>query len=248
MRNYFLITLALLLLLTGCKKEPAVPATDPTTVTAVQTEAATVSIPDETEPRESTAAETVFHNVPYTVAISKCDLPIYSGPGYDYFSTCTIENKGIYTIVEETEDFEGNLWGRLKSGIGWVDLTRIRSEEFENALMSANYADENLVLHGTYHHYSTNREFRTPIAFRAYGTLRNVALFEIGLGDGGLFRGADLYILPEMTEEMPLVAELDFPGDMSTYGIRFEDEAGVTHTYHIYISLRNGDLMFEKAE
>ena len=49
--------------------------------------------------------------------------------------------------------------------------------------------------------------------------------------------------LPEMTREMPLVAELAFPGDMTTYGIRFTDESGTAHTYTVYISGRNGALM-----
>ena len=55
--------------------------------------------------------------------------------------------------------------------------------------------------------------------------------------------GEAFFTLSEMDEEMPLVAELAFPGDMSMYGIRFVDEDGVTHTYSISISGRNGALV-----
>jgi hypothetical protein len=39
------------------------------------------------------------------------------------------------------------------------------------------------------------------------------------------------------------VAELAFPGDLSMCGIRFVDENGITHTYGIYTSGRNGALV-----
>jgi len=156
-----------------------------------------------------------------------------------------VGERGTYTIVEEVRDDEENLWGKLKSGLGWVDLTKIRAGEY--ALISANYADENLLLHGAYHHCpGGGAEYRIPIAFRAYGALRDVTLFYFDFGDEGYIPGEEFFTLAELTEEMPLVAELVFPGDLSMYGIRFTDEAGDVHTYGIYISGRNGELVLEK--
>ena len=150
---------------------------------------------------------------------------------------------GTYTIVEEAEDYEGNLWGKLKSGMGWVDLTQIRSEEYKSALLSANFAEEDLIHSGAYHYFSDGQEYRVPIAFRAYGTLRDVTIYTMEFDAEGPFPGEDLYSLPQMTEELPLVAELSFPGDMTTYGIRFTDEQGDAHSYIVYLSGRNGALM-----
>ena len=155
----------------------------------------------------------------------------------------TIGEDGVYTIVQESMDYEGNTWGCLKSGIGWVDLTEIQSGNYASSFLSANYADEDFVLHGAYHHYTSGQEYSIPIAIRAYGRIQNVKLYGIELTDAGLLPGADLITLPEMTDDMPLVAELAFPGDMSMYGIQFVDEDGRTHVYSIHISGRNGALI-----
>ena len=231
----FLILLPVLLL-AGCTAKPAVPPeTAPPAETATPTE-----IPSAAETESASAAE------PYLLQIDRCDQSVFSGPGYDFSFVDTVRGQGTFHIAEVQLDSEGNLWGKLNSGIGWVDISQIQSEEYKNALISANYADDSLLASGEYHHYSDNQEYGISIAFRAYGTLRDVTIFEMGFSEEGPFPGADVFTLSEMTEEIPLVAELAFPGDMSMYGIRFSDEAGVTHIYRFYPSLRNGALMLEK--
>lgn len=274
-KRYVYILLALVLILAGCKAEPAAPATLPTTApppvetvaptettipieTAAPTETVTpteTTLPAQTLPvaetdpptteatQAPTPTEEAIREVPYLQRILRCDQSIYSGPGYDYGFVATVRKQGTYTIVEESVDREGILWGRLKSGIGWVDLTEIQSGNYASDLISANYADEDLVRNGAYHHYSTNNDYCIPIAFYAYGTLWEVSLFDMQFDAEGYVLGTELLTIPEMTEEKPLVAELDFPGDMSTYGIRFADELGNIHVYYIYISGRNGALI-----
>lgn len=259
--NIFTI-LAVTLLLVGCAARPADSTTVPTEADSFSENTvpadipAESTVPAETVPTASTedpiieasqepaTTERSGNNLPYLQRIERPDQSIYSGPGYDYGFVDTVRKRGTYTIVEEVVDYEGILWGKLKSGIGWVDLTDIQSEDYKNALISANYADDNLVFHGAYHHCPGNDpQYDIPIAFRAYGKLRDVALFGYEFNADGYYPGADFFTLPEMTQEMPLVAELVFPGDMTMYGIRFVDEAGATHIYSIYISGRNGALM-----
>lgn len=55
---------------------------------------------------------------PYTVRIDVDALNVRSGPSINHPVTQVIFNKGVYTIVEESE----NGWGRLKSGAGWINL------------------------------------------------------------------------------------------------------------------------------
>lgn len=50
--------------------------------------------------------------------------PIYSGPSYNYDFVMSLDEQGVYTIVKETYDGSTGLyWGKLKSGVGWIDLS-----------------------------------------------------------------------------------------------------------------------------
>jgi N-acetylmuramoyl-L-alanine amidase len=53
----------------------------------------------------------------YTVKVTADALNVRKGPGTGYAKTGCIRDKGVYTIVEES-----NGWGRLKSGLGWISL------------------------------------------------------------------------------------------------------------------------------
>ena len=261
-----ILTLLVLAMLTGCKTEhprwakpeessaPTVPETTAPAETVQPTETVTpTDAPTQPSGEAPTTvpAETEIEDddLPYLLKIDRADQSIYEGPGYDYVFVGTVRERGTYTIVEETRDYEGNLWGKLKSGAGWVDLTEIRSPEYANALISANFADDNLILHGDYHYCpGDNSEYRVAIAIRAYGSLRNVELCGFDFVEDDFVMGEAFFTLSEMDEEMPLVAELAFPGDMSMYGIRFTDEAGNTYVYSIYISGRNGALILSEYD
>lgn len=188
---------------------------------------------------EAVPAET-SGELPYLVRVDRFEQAVFQGPGFDYGLVDMLVKRGEYTIVEESVDYEGNLWGKLKSGIGWLNLTQMRSVEYQSALLTVNHADD-AALRGEHYAYSTGREYCIPVLIRAYGKLRDVTIFELVFSDG-YCPGADLFTLPEMTESVPLVAELDFPGDFSMYGIRFTDETGDTHVYSVYCSLRNGEM------
>lgn len=263
MRKFWILFLIVALLaLVGCKAESSVPSTAPgdTTAPAETTiPVETISPVETTVPVETTLpAETVTptteastepaatesSTLPYLQRIDRADQSIFDGPGYDYALVGTVRERGTYTIVEEEWDYEGNLWGKLKSGAGWVNLTQIRSEDYAESLISANYADENLLLHGAYHYCPCEEtEYFVTIAFRAYAKLRDVEIFVYEWRDDGFFPGGTFFTLSEWTPDMPLVAELSFPGDLSTYGIRFVDENGVTHIFDISISGRNGEVV-----
>ncbi len=61
-------------------------------------------------------------SVPYKVRITAADLRIRKGPGTN---TAIVQNAitpGVYTIVSEATGQGATLWGKLKSGAGWVSL------------------------------------------------------------------------------------------------------------------------------
>jgi len=67
------------------------------------------------------APEKPATGVPYLVRVKITDLHIRSGPGTNYASKGFIA-PGAYTIVEESTGQGAALWGKLKSGKGWIAL------------------------------------------------------------------------------------------------------------------------------
>ena len=59
---------------------------------------------------------------PYTVKVTSSALAIRKGPGTDTEKVGSIQDKGIYTIVEEAKGPGATKWGKLKSGAGWISL------------------------------------------------------------------------------------------------------------------------------
>lgn len=60
--------------------------------------------------------------VPYLVRVTGSPVNIRKGPGSNYGTNGSIQDKGIYTIVEEANGTGAKKWGRLKSGAGWISL------------------------------------------------------------------------------------------------------------------------------
>lgn len=59
----------------------------------------------------------------YMVRITAQSLNVRKGPGTSHPVVRTLVNdKNTYTIVEEYTKDSGNIWGRLKSGAGWINL------------------------------------------------------------------------------------------------------------------------------
>ena len=58
---------------------------------------------------------------PYKVRITATDLNIRTGPGTNHPSRGYIKPT-VYTIVEEAKGPGATLWGKLKSGAGWIAL------------------------------------------------------------------------------------------------------------------------------
>ena len=58
----------------------------------------------------------------YTVKVTTDALNIRKGPGTNYGANGTIKDKGVYTIVAESDGPGASKWGKLKSGAGWISL------------------------------------------------------------------------------------------------------------------------------
>ena len=105
------------------------PTTEPVTEPPVTTEetrppmATAPNFEEMTEPTFPEVTEPVQweSDTTYTVKLAAA-TPIYSRPDSRSAFVDYVGKAGTYTIVEEALDDNGNLWGKLKSGLGWIPL------------------------------------------------------------------------------------------------------------------------------
>ncbi|MCD8396476.1 MAG: hypothetical protein LUD12_04745 [Lachnospiraceae bacterium] len=186
----------------------------------------------------------------YTIKISRNDLSVFDGPGYDYSYCTAIWDSGTYTIVQEEQDEEGNLWGKLKSGIGWIDLAEAVSEAADQAPVTAVYAEEQkLEEYKCVEYLATDSEQMVKLAFRPNETLEDVKLFLLGYDEESAWEPEEeLYTLSELLPGMVFVAGVEFYGDMTAYGISFTDADGFERSFAVHVSGRNGELLLDEYE
>lgn len=179
--------------------------------------------------------------LPYRISLPAW-TPVSSEPSYDVDCRMIIGEEGVFTIVEEQHDGEGSIWGRLKSGAGWVDLTCVRTSE--NPPVTANYAEAVPLTPENHSVFSAGKsEDAVRIAFRANEPLTAVRLTALELVDAGYAEAALLHELPVLEEDTYLVAEVVFYGDMTAYGISFTRADGTEQHCTVTISGRNGGVI-----
>ena len=94
---------------------------------------------------------------------------------------------------------------------------------------------------------SNSSEYAVRLAFVAEETVTDVQFLALQMEDMDasgrpVFSVETLYTQPELTPELPLVAELTFPGDLPAYGICYTDPAGVTRFFALSQSGFDGSL------
>ena len=235
---------------TTAPTEP-VPAetTAPTEPVPAETTAPTEPAPAETTaPTEPAPAETTVPTVTappetaapgfasYTVRLA-AETMIYAGPAFRHNAVAMVEEDGAYTIVEEDADADGNTWGRLKSGIGWVCLT-----EPALAPIHADYAPESF---NAFHAYwSDETDYITAIGFTPAERLTDVKFGLLDWFETESWQMKEvLYTIGEMDPDHPFLAQVVFWGDMTTYGISFTDADGEVRHYAVSVSGRDGSLV-----
>lgn len=62
----------------------------------------------------------------YKVEIRISNLNIRKGPGTNYGRTGQFTGKGVFTIIQESKGEGAALWGKLKSGAGWISLDFVK--------------------------------------------------------------------------------------------------------------------------
>lgn len=181
------------------------------------------------------------------LTVVRPDLMIYEEPGYDYCETGVLLDPGQYAIAEEAVDAEGIRWGKLASGGGWIDLDKAAKEA--HVLLTMESANERTIGGDEYHEaVLSSSEYAVKLLFRAQETLTDLSVTTMDFSADGLFPAGELYSMDALTPEMPLVLTVAFPGDLTTYGLLYTDEAGKEHTCILYQSGRNGAIVLQEKE
>ena len=240
MKRIVCILSILCLLLTACGGAPAETTTPIETTLPPETTAPAVDndmayreeeLPTPEDPAETTATP------PVIVRIDDPETMIYAAPGFVNEVTALVEEAGAYTIVEESTDADGNVWGRLKSGLGWVCLTN-------PALMPiyADYAEESF---NAFHAYWCDEtDYITSIGFTPAEKLTDVRFGLLDWFETESWQMAEvLYTMDELDPDHAFLAQVVFWGDMTTYGISFTDADGAERHYAVSISGRDGSLV-----
>ena len=240
MMKRLLCTALAVLTLCGCAAAPAeTPApTDPVPSTEAPA-------PEETTvPAETTAPPPAEPeaNDPYTVRISDPETAIYIGPAFRHGIAAYVEEAGTYTIVEESTDSDGNLWGRLKSGAGWLCLT-----EPALAPIHADYAEETFNAYHSYWYDEGGMDCITSIGITAAETVTNVQFGLLDWFETESYQMDEvLFTIDTMTPDQPFLAQVTFWGDFTTYGLSFTDESGMERHYALSISGKDGSLVCQE--
>ena len=255
MKKITLILVALILsTLTACGLPQAPAESTPTKTTLdTQPETSQATTVPETTVEETTIPETTadttpvnqpsLGQVPYLFTVEQAGYPIYDGPGYDHKLVSAVDLPGVYTIMEEAWDKDGDLWGRLKSGVGWINLTDNGNAETLVSCVLADYADEYMLSHASYLEFvGSDSEYAVAIAFRTEGTVTDFKVLSLTFADAGYAIDKAVYSLDALTSEQPLVAWLDFPGDMSAWAISYVDSTDAKQYRLVTISLKDGSL------
>lgn len=170
--------------------------------------------------------------------------PIYAGAGYDHAQRGTVSEKGRYTIVSEERDAAGRLWGKLKSGAGWIDLSDVRGEII--APLTVAYAQGALPA-GCSMYLQEDSQYVTWLVFNANQRLENVQLVSFAVAEEGLRLDSILYAQPALLPDAPLAAGVVFYGDMTTYGLLCTDSQGAARCYTLSVSGYDGSLVVNEC-
>ncbi len=198
---------------------------------------------DNSYANDGTSSETVKPFEPYVVKISRADFPIYKGVGYEYGFACYVEKASAYTIVEEAEDSFGNLWGKLKSGAGWVDLTQLNVEEARGPVLTLLELTDDILNNGNYIYCpASDSEYAAKILLKANVQIAKIEFFPMEISDT-LKETSPEYTKKNCAAGAYILVDISLPGDISEYGIRVTDMDGFVYRYSVFENLSGeGDL------
>lgn len=182
--------------------------------------------PDDTDGSKTQKITAESRQLPFLQKIRRIDQALHRGPGDDYSWLGNLGETGTYTILAVVSDQYGSLWGKLKSGDGWVNLTQLWREAEDMPRVTATYVDERLLKSGVYGHQVVSAdEYVQQVAICAHQEIRDIEFYAIDVRESNVAEKL-LFTMEKLKSGGFVLVDLSFPGDMTIYGMRFADENG----------------------
>jgi len=241
MKRYICFSLVLVLLcslaMAGCNSgDESIVERDPKQPTAATIIAPTAPSEETTlpptEPTEPPKPERPFATAyPYMEEIP-AEACVFKSADPNSAFVQTIGDDGTFTIKEEVRGENGDLWGRLKSGIGWVNLSNPYCDGEQLPPVTISRAGKE-VLAGYHHSAVVHTEYIRKISLMAHETVTDLRIVFTNAGE----IGDTVYSQDILEPGTPLVAHLSFAGDFYGYNIHYKDANGIAHTVSIHENL-----------
>ena len=192
------------------------------------------------DPMEEEPVEEAF--TPYKVYLAS-EVCIFSKPDSQSEFVRLIVEEGVYTITEEYCDDSGFVWGNLKSGLGWVNLSDPFCGGADAPKVIAAYSSEQ-ILSGDYHLAGVHMEdaYAVKVTILAHETVYHVRISDYNMMDE--IPGETLYSLDQLDPGKPIVAHLTVPGDFSSYLVTYTDGTdGLEYSFLLWMSMDDSNTV-----
>ena len=200
-------------------------------------------LPEDTDGSTTQKPSTKSQRLPFLRKIRRIDQWLYRGPGFVYSSLGNMGESGTYTILAVVTDADGTDWGKLKSGDGWVNLAQL---ELEVPIITVADVDKRLLSGGNYAHQVLSAdEYTQQVAICAHKEIRDVAFYSLDVSEDYVADGL-LFTMTKVKAGSFILLDISFPGDMTTYGLRFTDKDGKSYSYLLEDSGYHGIVLFEE--
>jgi len=121
------------------------------------------------------------------------------------------------------------------------------SEHTEYQPITVEFAPEHFLHTGNYHEFiADDSEYMTRLVFHPGEVLRNISFHSLQYELGTYVVSEELYALPALSPDKPLVTGVVFYGSMTTYGISFTDADGYARHFAVYTSGMDGSLILQE--
>lgn len=170
----------------------------------------------------------------YYVTVTDKNYPIYETPDASKAPIATVKAAAIYTIMEEVRDDIGNVWGRLKSGAGWIIVTELYKEQIEGVEIMVDHAPEYMPEGSDYYVCGDDlSQYAAPFVLYTSDTVTDLQIWELKLADYDHEAVKPIGTWAEWNPDTAVVVLGSFPLDFSAYGVFFTDSNGAVHKYRV---------------